>query len=98
MSGLHGSSVDPPSRLRGFCYACASALCKMVKVLLHVAIVVIIFIFVVILGIGNKSFGSRIAYESVSSPCCHCLPVHLLVIEPAGRSGLFPEYLLAYLR
>lgn len=70
MSGLDDSSVAPPPR-RGCCCACASVLCKIVKVLLHVAIVFTVFILIIPAIVD--SFGAKIALQSVSFAAIACL-------------------------
>ncbi|XP_062216663.1 probable receptor-like protein kinase At5g20050 [Phragmites australis] len=71
MSGLHDSSVGPPPH-RGCCGACASALCKMVKGLLHVAIVFILFL-MIFLGYEDYGFSASITLESLAFPAVACL-------------------------
>ncbi|CAL4962367.1 unnamed protein product [Urochloa decumbens] len=72
MSGLHDSSVSSPPRGRGCCCSGASVLCKIVKGLLHVAIVGIISL-VVFSGFADYNFSARIALESVSYAVIACL-------------------------
>ncbi|XP_066314646.1 probable receptor-like protein kinase At5g20050 [Miscanthus floridulus] len=69
-SGLDDSSVGVAPR-RGCCCACASVLCKIVKVLLHVAIVFTVFILIIPTIVD--SIAAKIALQSVSFAVIACL-------------------------
>nr|CAB3473740.1 unnamed protein product [Digitaria exilis] len=73
MSAPDDSTVAPPPQ--GCCCACASVLCKILKVLLHVAIVAILFVLSVSFSLPEtvRSFGARIALQSLCYVAVACL-------------------------